>query len=73
MGSVKRAAFLVRRIRLAWLKVLKDDKRAIFTAASHAQRAATFLHELQPSPPEPETDVTAQPDTRRAPIEELRP
>jgi len=26
-----------------WLKVLKDDKRAIFTAASHAQRAADFL------------------------------
>jgi antirestriction protein ArdC len=31
-----------------WLKVLKDDKRAIFTAASHAQRAADFLHGLQP-------------------------
>jgi antirestriction protein ArdC len=27
--------------------VLKDDKRAIFTAASHAQRAADFLHGLQ--------------------------
>jgi antirestriction protein ArdC len=32
----------------SWLKVLKDDKRAIFTAASHAQRAADFLHGLQP-------------------------
>jgi antirestriction protein ArdC len=31
-----------------WLKVLKDDKRAIFSAASHAQRAADFLHGLQP-------------------------
>ena len=31
----------------SWLKVLKDDKRAIFTAASHAQRAADFLHSLQ--------------------------
>lgn len=31
-----------------WLKVLKDDKRAIFTAAAHAQRAADFLHGLQP-------------------------
>jgi antirestriction protein ArdC len=30
-----------------WLKVLKSDKRAIFTAASHAQRAADFLHGLQ--------------------------
>jgi antirestriction protein ArdC len=29
------------------LKVLKGDKRAIFTAASHAQRAADFLHGLQ--------------------------
>jgi antirestriction protein ArdC len=31
-----------------WLKVLKGDKRAIFTAASHAQRAADFLNALQP-------------------------
>jgi antirestriction protein ArdC len=30
-----------------WLKVLKDDKRAIFTAASHAQKAADYLHALQ--------------------------
>jgi antirestriction protein ArdC len=28
--------------------VLKDDKRAIFTAASYAQKAADFLHGLQP-------------------------
>jgi antirestriction protein ArdC len=32
----------------SWLKVLKDDKRAIFTAASHAQKAADYLHSLQP-------------------------
>jgi antirestriction protein ArdC len=32
----------------SWLKVLKDDKRAIFTAASHAQKAADYLHGLQP-------------------------
>ncbi|WOS62042.1 ArdC family protein [Sinorhizobium fredii] len=31
----------------SWLKVLKNDKRAIFTAASHAQRAADYLHALQ--------------------------
>lgn len=31
----------------SWLKVLKDDKRAIFTAASHAQRAAAHLHAYQ--------------------------
>ena len=28
----------------SWIEVLKNDKRAIFTAASHAQRAADFLH-----------------------------
>ena len=32
----------------SWLKVLKDDKRLIFAAASHAQRAADYLHSLQP-------------------------
>jgi antirestriction protein ArdC len=31
----------------SWIKVLKNDKRAIFAAASHAQRAADFLHGLQ--------------------------
>jgi antirestriction protein ArdC len=31
-----------------WLEVLKRDNRAVFTAASHAQRAADFLHSLQP-------------------------
>ncbi len=30
-----------------WLEVLKEDKRAIFSAAAHAQRAADFLHGLQ--------------------------
>lgn len=37
-----------------WLKVLKEDKRAIFTAASHAQKAADFLHGRQPSQDEEE-------------------
>ena len=31
-----------------WLQVLKADKRAIFSAASHAGRAVEFLHGLQP-------------------------
>lgn len=35
-----------------WLKVLKDDKRAIFTAASHASKAAEYLHGLQRRPGE---------------------
>jgi antirestriction protein ArdC len=29
-----------------WLQVLKADNRAIFTAASQAQRAADFLHQV---------------------------
>ena len=33
----------------SWVKVLKSDKWAIFSAASHAQRAADFLHDLQTS------------------------
>lgn len=30
-----------------WLKVLNDDKRAIFSAASHAGKAVDYLHGLQ--------------------------
>lgn len=33
----------------SWIKVLKDDKRAIFAAAAHAQRAVDYLHGLQPT------------------------
>lgn len=32
----------------SWIKVLKDDKRAVFSAASHASRAVDYLHGLQP-------------------------
>lgn len=32
----------------SWLKALKADNRAIFTAAAAAQRACDFLHALQP-------------------------
>jgi hypothetical protein len=32
-----------------WLHVLKTDNRAIFTAATHAQRAADFINGLQPA------------------------
>ena len=39
-----------------WLKVLKDDNRAIFTAASKAQQAADYLHGLQVQP-EPEAEL----------------
>ena len=36
----------------SWIEVLKNDKRAIFTAASHAQRAADFLHGFQSAAPQ---------------------
>jgi antirestriction protein ArdC len=32
----------------SWLRVLKDDPRAIFTAASKAQQAADWMHDRQP-------------------------
>jgi antirestriction protein ArdC len=31
-----------------WLRILKNDKRAIFTAASHAAEAVRFVHAFQP-------------------------
>ncbi len=33
-----------------WLKVLKEDRKAVFSAASHASKAVDFLHGLQPQP-----------------------
>jgi len=33
----------------SWIKVLKDDSRAIFTAASKAQQAADWMHARQPA------------------------
>jgi len=33
----------------SWLKVLRSDNRAIFTAAAKAQQAADHLHSLQPA------------------------
>lgn len=38
-----------------WLSLLKEDHRAIFTAATHAQRALDYLHSLLPVP-----DVTPE-------------
>ena len=32
----------------SWIKVLHEDKRAIVSATAHAERAVTFLHDLQP-------------------------
>ena len=47
-----------------WLTVLTEDNRAIFWAASHAQRAADFLKKLQPEIPAP------QAEDQPAPVEE---
>ncbi len=44
MPEVKHAAYIQ-----SWLQALQDDKRLIFTAASHAQKAVEYIHSLQPS------------------------
>ena len=31
----------------SWLQVLRNDKRFVFSAAGHAQRAVDYLHRLQ--------------------------
>jgi len=44
----------------SWLKALKDDKRAIFAAAAHAQRAADYLATFSaPAVAEPEKQSAA--------------
>lgn len=44
----------------SWLKALKDDKRAIFSAAAHAQRAADYLAaHHSPAVTEPERESAA--------------
>ena len=39
----------------SWLPVLKNEPRAIFTAASQAQQAADWMHAQQPRPIGPES------------------
>jgi antirestriction protein ArdC len=56
----------------SWLKVLKEDKRAIFTAAAHAQRAAEFLHSLQPAS-DPEPEGRPSPTTSKEPHAHMEP
>jgi len=48
-----------------WLRVLRNDARAIFTAAGHAERAAAFLHGLQ-LPMEMTAESQAATDSGRA-------
>ena len=42
-----------------WLKELKNDKRFIFKAAAHAEKAVDYLHALQPAAEEPDSDRAA--------------
>ncbi|MEE9398523.1 MAG: zincin-like metallopeptidase domain-containing protein [Methylococcales bacterium] len=54
----------------SWLNVLENDKRAIFSAAAHAQRAVAFLHALQPAPaPAPGSSQ----DMEKSPADFLEP
>lgn len=49
-----------------WLAVMKEDKKAIFTAASQAQRAASFLMGF--APPDPNRGPDADPTPERPPL-----
>ena len=41
----------------SWLDVMKEDKRAIFAAASHAQKAMDYLQALQAKAPAPQEQL----------------
>jgi antirestriction protein ArdC len=43
----------------SWLTILKNEKRAIFTAAGHAQKAVDFLKSLQPQTEKPADRLAA--------------
>jgi antirestriction protein ArdC len=40
-----------------WIRVLKNDNRAVFRAASLAEKAAAFLHAAQPAAAEPVAEL----------------
>lgn len=42
----------------AWVKVLRNDKRAIVQAASHAEKAAAYMHSLQPHSENTDEDIS---------------
>jgi len=44
----------------SWLKVLRGDKRAIFTAAAKAQAAADWMHARQGAAAQPRADEQAR-------------
>jgi antirestriction protein ArdC len=50
-----------------WVAALREDKRAIFAAAAHAQKAVDFLHGVQPNAM-PVPAETACPSPKSHPI-----
>jgi Zincin-like metallopeptidase len=48
----------------SWLEVLKNDKRAIFSAAAHAHKAADYLTGLQAKESEPAAALSVSRDVR---------
>jgi antirestriction protein ArdC len=50
----------------SWLTALKDDKRLIFSTAAHAQRAADYLHSLQPGQASTDSDSEREDDRAAA-------
>lgn len=58
----------------SWIEVLRGDKRAIFSAAAHAERAIKFLHGLQPAGSvAPEADAATDRRAVPAPTFEAAP
>lgn len=50
----------------SWLEVLKNDKRAVFVAATHAQKAVDFLHSRQAARAEPAPEPAEETEENRA-------
>jgi antirestriction protein ArdC len=50
----------------AWLEVLREDNRAIFSAASHASKAADFIMAFHDPAPEPTSGAATAPAERVA-------
>ena len=53
-GQLQHASYVA-----SWLRVLKNDKRAVFTASTKAQQAADFVLAQRRASPSPEAEVLA--------------
>jgi len=51
-----------------WLEILREDKRAIFSSAAHAQRAVDFLHGLSAGVGETPEPAVAEAPGRKGPV-----